>query len=443
MLWISVVRKKDTDTEKTTMPGSPPPLLTSPRWSSRAKRSAILFALALAFYGAVQLGSAWYPVLAATVLAYLLMPIVNQFERWLFFVPIREIRRTIAVLFTFATMIGGLTLFGLLIVPPLTSQLEEFLVNLPQLLEETGRALEGELRKPISVGSSSFEPWTALQEAFTASNGNSAEAGDTLGNLITALLAPAANLVGGVFSALATLFLTLAMMFYAMKDGPGFIKALEKITPPDYHGDVRFIVVELGKIWNAYLRGQVILGLTMGAATFTGASIIGLPQPLVLGLLAGLLEFIPNVGPTLAATPAIIMALVTPSTTIPGLEGGLLFGLIVVAMYVGLQAIEGLFLVPRVMGYTLNLHPFVILVALVFGARFGGVLGVILAAPVAATLRLLAAYLWTKIFDVDAFGMTLSYNGQRTAGPPLPGGPPALGDPSHNQEPEIEGEIID
>jgi hypothetical protein len=115
-----------------------------------------------------------------------------------------------------------------------------------------------------------------------------------------------------------------------------------------------------------------------------------------------------------------LIALVVESATIPGLRGPF-YALVVVGMYLLIQNLESVFLVPRVMGRSLNLHPFVVLVAVVFGAKIAGLMGVILAAPVTATLRLFAAYLWSKLADVDQFGAPAR---QPSGAVPAPG--PAL-----------------
>lgn len=414
--------------------------LTSPRWSPRTKRIVVLIVLAVIFFAALHIGNAWYPVIIAVLLAYLLMPIVNAFDDSLTFVPTQSLRRVVAVLLTFTVVIGSLVIFGNLIIQPLSEQTDDFVQGVPDLID----SLRTDLSQPINLGAIHLVPWDTIEKSFNSGNQEGESSGDTFSSAIRLLLAPAANIVGGVFTFIASTFFTLALLFYAMKDGPQFVEAIKRIVPPSYHGDLHFFIEELGRIWNSYFRGQLVLGIAMGSITFIGASILGLPQPLVLGLLAGLLEFIPNVGPTLSATPAVLMALVTPSTTIPGLSGGILFALIVTAMYVGFQSVEGVVLVPRVMASNLNLHPFIVLMALIFGAKLAGIIGVILAAPITATLRLIMIYLWAKIFDIDLFGNGFPHSPPIfTSGYPLSPGPRALADPERQRTPDIsEGEIV-
>ena len=104
------------------------------------------------------------------------------------------------------------------------------------------------------------------------------------------------------------------------------------------------------------MRGQLLLCLAVGTATYIAALILGLPQPLLLGLVAGFLEFIPNLGPTLAQIPAVLFALTSSSSTISGLDAGLMYAVVVSLTYIGIQQLEAIFLVPRILGNSLNLH---------------------------------------------------------------------------------------
>jgi predicted PurR-regulated permease PerM len=156
-------------------------------------------------------------------------------------------------------------------------------------------------------------------------------------------------------------------------------------------------------IWNAYLRGQLILNFSVGLATYIVALFLGLPQPLLLALVAGFFELIPNIGPTIAAIPAVLFAFTADSTTIASLDAGFNYALVVMISYMAIQQLEAIFLVPRILGSSLDLHPFVVLVAILLAASFAGLLGVILAAPIAATLRLMVRYLRGKLLDEESF----------------------------------------
>jgi predicted PurR-regulated permease PerM len=191
-------------------------------------------------------------------------------------------------------------------------------------------------------------------------------------------------------------------MFYLLRDGGRFYHALVEFITPTYRNDTRRLLYELAKVWNGYLRGQLILCLFIGVLVFIAATVLGLPNPLVLGLISGLLEFIPNLGPFLALIPATLLALVSQSSTMPFLEGPI-FALVVIIVWTAIQNIEAIIVVPHVMGGSLNLHPVIILVGVLVGASLAGALGVILAAPTIASARVLGHYLYGKLTDQEMF----------------------------------------
>jgi hypothetical protein len=155
----------------------------------------------------------------------------------------------------------------------------------------------------------------------------------------------------------------------------------------------------LGPIWNAFLRGQITLGIVMGLVVGITMAVLNVRYPVVLGLLAGLLEFVPVIGPLIAGTVAVLVALFQPSNWY-GLDP-VPFALIVLVASILLQQVENNFLVPRILGGSLNLHPVVILVGALVAANLAGVIGLLLSAPILATLRLFGQYVYRKMFDLD------------------------------------------
>jgi phosphoglycolate phosphatase-like HAD superfamily hydrolase len=139
----------------------------------------------------------------------------------------------------------------------------------------------------------------------------------------------------------------------------------------------------------------------VGVAVAIGTSIVGLPNAGLMGLLAGVLEAIPNFGPILAAVPALLTALLRGSSWIAVSHLG--FAVIVAGVYVVIQQLENNILVPRIMGGRLRLHPVVVMIGLLSGGILFGVVGVFLAAPVTGTLAVLLRYLHAKLLGLDPF----------------------------------------
>ena len=205
------------------------------------------------------------------------------------------------------------------------------------------------------------------------------------------------NFASGFASTLVGLFLTLVLSFYLVKDSHIVIRYLENLVPPSYRDEVAGLVDGINQVWRDFFRGQIILCGVVGFVTWLGLFILGVPNALLLGILAGVLELIPNLGPTLAAIPAILIAYFQGSTHL-GISSGW-FALIVVLLYVWIQQIENTVLVPRIIGGSVHLHPVVVLVGVLAGATLAGILGIFLAAPVMASIRIISSYAYEKLLD--------------------------------------------
>jgi predicted PurR-regulated permease PerM len=401
------------------------PSVTSPPWSNATKRIVSLGIVIILFLLARQIsGQAWTTIVLATILAYLLSPLVGFFEQRLHTaIKSYETRRTISVLLTWLIVAS---IFGLIlgfVIPATIAQIRQFAENLPELLDDTQNDLKQYLDKPVRMGNTVFVPWDELESMFStqSTTEQGTDATGTTSSGITGALQErllnvansALGLVGSMISFMIGLFLMLVMMFYLMRDGPAFTVYLSDSIPESYRGDLMRLIYEMGRVWNGYLRGQLILNMAVGVATYIVALILGLPQPLLLALIAGFLELIPNIGPMLSLVPAFILALITPSSTIPGLDAGFTYALVVALAYFMIQQLESVFLVPRIMGSNLDLHPFVVLIAILVGASLAGILGVIFAAPMVASMRVLGRYVRGKLLDEDAFPAMPTYMAQQ------------------------------
>lgn len=141
----------------------------------------------------------------------------------------------------------------------------------------------------------------------------------------------------------------------------------------------------LARVWKTYLQGQLLASLLLGCMTWMLNEIIGLHWPIQLGLIAGVMNTLPGLGPILAIVPAAFVALWKGSSTLSVHSS--LFVLITIAGYVGIQQLSALIIEPRLIGQHLELPPLVVLLAVLTGAALGGVLGAYLAVPVLASLR--------------------------------------------------------
>jgi predicted PurR-regulated permease PerM len=399
------------------MPSPAPVPPVSPPWSDRAKRTAALIALVVVGWFVLQVTETLPIIVIASVLAFLFTPLTNVLERAL------GGRRALAILFTFVIILLLLALVVLVIVPTLFDQLRDFFSTLPERLGTLRVQLEAQLGQPVIIAGQPLIldgrpliPLEQLQDVF----GTGAEADPFAGVDLVGIVQGAVGslsgglfrFLGGAFNTVLNLFLLLVIIFYLIKDGARFVGNVVAVTPPSHRSDAARLFAELRAVWNAYLRGQLILSLFIGTLVFFTALVLGVPNPLVLGLLSGVLEFIPTLGPLLALIPAALLALVSQSETLPFLSG-VPFALVVVVVWTVIQNIEALVVVPRVMGDSLDLHPVVVMIGVLLGASLAGALGVILAAPMIASVRVLGQYLYGKLTDTPPFV-------ERAKAPPAP-----------------------
>jgi predicted PurR-regulated permease PerM len=219
----------------------------------------------------------------------------------------------------------------------------------------------------------------------------------TLGTGIASALGLLVNLLGPVVTAILTLIFTLLISLQISLAKDDFVNWYPTIAPVPYRKEFMHLVSETNKIWNRFLRGQLTLMVVIGGLTWIGNLVLGTPQPLFLAIIAGLLEIIPNIGPFLATIPAVILALMFGSSYLP--VSHLTFALIVVGLYVLIQALENNLIVPHVMGDAMDLSPVIVLIACLAGGSSFGLIGVFLATPVVATGRLLFNYLYGKMLE--------------------------------------------
>jgi predicted PurR-regulated permease PerM len=207
----------------------------------------------------------------------------------------------------------------------------------------------------------------------------------------------AGTVVSGALAFVLTLFFAIYMSLESHKFRPWFLSTV----PDPYRPEINQLFSRLQRIWRAYFRGQLTLMFIIGTMTWIGNTALGLPGAFALAFIAGVMELIPNLGPFLAAVPAVIVALIQGSTYLD--ISNLYFALIIVGFYWAVQLTENNLIVPRVLGEAVELPPLVVMVGVVVGASFGGILGALLAAPVIASTREILRYLNAKIWDEEPF----------------------------------------
>jgi predicted PurR-regulated permease PerM len=383
----------------------------SPQWNRDTKVLVTIIALVI-FLALAYLARNVIPLLAlAAVLAYIFQPVVGWLER-------RRVPRGVGAVFCLLLLLLMVALGPLLLTPPIVNgvrALIDVLVRLPELSQQwmadvaDNQPVISIVGFTLDIAAYVEEAEASLGEAFgqfqfpsLADIVNYIFAGmRTAGGILQTAVGIASSVVSAAFSTL----LLLILIFFLTKDGRQTGVWIKGMVLPKYRPEIEELGRRLDVVWKSFFRGQLLLALVIGTMVTVATSVLGLPGALVLGILAGVLEVIPNLGPVLALIPAVLVALIQGSSVLP--VSNLVFALIIVGVYVVIQQIENNFLVPRIMGHSLNLHPLLVLIGVVVGASFAGILGAFLAAPVLASLKVLGMYAHAKIIDRDPLAQPL------------------------------------
>jgi predicted PurR-regulated permease PerM len=195
----------------------------------------------------------------------------------------------------------------------------------------------------------------------------------------SALLSQAPHLLGvatGVFSAVLHVVFTLFLALYLTIDGERIRRYAIEFLPFDRHGQALELTDRIGTRLGSWARGEALLAAIIGGMTWVGTSLIGLPYAAALALIAGAGELVPTLGPIIAAIPLIAVGLLSSPTQ----------GLLALILAVTVQQLENNLIVPRVMGQAVDLHPVVVMLAILAGGELLGISGALLAVPVVASL---------------------------------------------------------
>jgi predicted PurR-regulated permease PerM len=284
-------------------------------------------------------------------------------------------------------LLALLILLSMLLVHSIIAQLQSLQLDLTAI----GAQISSFLSHPVLIGGFSID----LQQIFDQLRGS-------MNSLIQPLVNRAVSLGGNVAEGFIWLIFIFVSSFYVLKDARRISQWLESAVPSPLRDDFVGLRAQLARTWSNFFRGQLVLAITMGVVVGVTMWAIGLPNALIIGVLFGVLEVVPNFGPVIASIPTVLIALFQGSSWM-FVGNNFAFTLVVIVVSFALQQTENVVLVPRILGHHLNLHPVAVLVAVIAGANLAGVLGILLASPILATLRDVTRYVMTRMLDRDPF----------------------------------------
>lgn len=301
------------------------------------------------------------PFFIGIVIAWLLDPIVTWLSK-------KKVNRTIGSSFVFLIFIAVLYLFFRLLVPMLYTQINEFVGILPSLFNKFGVFMSNAFDR-LAVGGIDL---STIESSIYEGVEKFAV------NLTTELPTTILNFTTGLVSSVGTFLLGLVVGFYLLIDFDG-VKHVLDFFPKKWHYSIKKVCNELNTTFKAFVQGTLFIALAVSVLSWILFKIVGLPSPMLFGVITGITNIIPYIGPWIGGAIAGIVGF-----TVSPLVGVLT---IVVALLV--QQVDNIVLHPVIMSKTVHLHPVTIMITLLIFGYFWGIIGMILSTPIVAGLKII------------------------------------------------------
>lgn len=304
-------------------------------------------------------------IFVALVIASAVDPLVDRLHQ-------KRIPRALTVLLVFAVLLSVVGFVVSALVPLIAEQFQQLVQLLPGYLE----TLANHLAALLHISPSDLVSSDVLTSISARAGGGS----------LTGVTTGVTTAVTGLFRGVVSFVIILVLSFYFVVQQDGFRAFIRSILPVRHQTYVSDLTGRIQGQMGLWLRGQLILAFIIFVLTYILLLVLHVPNPLVLALLAGLLEVVPYIGPIVSALPIALVALtISPLTALLALAGCVL-----------IQQLENHLLQPRVMGKVLGLNPLLVIIALLVGAKLAGVLGAVLAVPLTTALTVFISDLFEE-----------------------------------------------
>jgi predicted PurR-regulated permease PerM len=360
-----------------------------PVWSSLTKFTIVLLLVGLGIFLLYRFRLAIRPLVVASIIAYILSPLVQRLQDRL------HLHRGLAILLSYLILILVAVIIPLVVIPPLADDSSGLKVDFQRLIGEVEKLLANQ----YTVAGYTVDPRSAFENAIGSVQG-----------MVEPIFSETLLLAFEAITSLVWVVFAAVVSFYLIKDSNKLHRWMESMVPSAYLGDFITLRAEINLIWSAFFRGQLTLAFTVASILTVAGFIIGMPFALGMGVLGGLLEFLPSLGHGIWLVLATLLALFAGSTWLP--IPNWVFALLVIALHLPFQQFDLNYLIPRIIGRRVQLPPLVVILGIVSGALMAGVLGIFLAAPTIASARVLGRYIYANLLNQNPFGPEIA--------PPLP-----------------------
>jgi predicted PurR-regulated permease PerM len=347
-------------------------------WKRRIRIAMVIAPILLGLYILYSVRTAILPFVLGTALGYIIAPAVSWIAARLPMYATRPYAaRGIAILLLYASVAGIGTGLGFLVVPDAADEIQQFSDTLPDTIEDVRTRIENWYEEYIPA------------EHHERVDGWLEDAGDAAADWAAGLAPQAVAFLGSTFAILIGYLTIPVWLFYTLKDHPRGVRSFIGMFPPEWRHDVRNSLGIIDAVFKNYIRAMLLQGFIIGVMSYIALDLLDVNYPIGLAIIAGATEMIPIIGPIIGAIPAILVAIAQDP----------LKGLWVALAFLVIQQIENNFIVPKIQGDFLRLHPGVIIVLLVVAGAVGGFWYVLFVVPVAAMARDLYQYAYLRLGD--------------------------------------------
>lgn len=351
-------------------------MTSAPKWTPESKRFIFVVCFILIGLAIWRFSIVLAPLIVAVIIAYLLSPIVNWLTRR------TPLKRTVAAGVVYLTFLLVLILIPSIGAPLIVQQIRQLDYNVYELVDK----FNGSLTYQISVLGFELDV-SSLVVPITGS--------------LDIVATWAANVAVNIAEGLIWTIFIFVVGYYLLVDANRFSNWVDSWIPPAYLQEFKQLRREIDAVWKSYFIGQLTLAIIVGIIIGGTTAILGIKSALLLGIVAALLELIPNWGYSVSGTVGVLFAYFQGSSYIPLPPWA--FALIVAGFYFLMWQFDTNYLVPNIIGSRLHLPPAVIIVGIIAGASVGGALGLLLAAPTIASIRVLGGYIYRRLMDIEPY----------------------------------------
>ena len=315
----------------------------------------------------IQLRVIWPPLILAVIIIFLFNPLVDRLERI-------KVPRAAGGCLSYLLLGGVLVLIGAAIVPLIRDQTSGLAEQFPRAVENASDFISGLTARLSILGNI---PGLENLSGNLSSWFSGLDIGSSFGQLT--------EIVRGVLETAVAVLLAPVLAFYILVDAPNLKKAANRMVPADDRAEAFYLARQIGKAVGGFIRGQLVVAVIVGLLSSLALRLLDLPFWLIVGMIAGLLNIVPFIGPWVGGALGVSTALMV---------GDPIRAVWVAAAFLAIQQLDNHFVSPMILRVAVHLNPATIILSLLAGGSLGGLLGVLIAVPLTAVLKIVIGHFW-------------------------------------------------